>query len=371
MTMVNTELFEPRWASAPGATIVRTLADRGYTTEDLADWTGLSDPSVRRIVTGESRIVPAVAEALASHLGGSADFWLRRDALYQEHREWTQADSIAEVLPVRDMVGRGWIPKTSTWRERARACLEFFGVESATEWESQFQSPLQGANFRRSDRVETDVAAVAVWLRQAERVALGRNLVPFAEQRLRTVTSRLRYWSREPDPAKFIPGIESALAEAGVALVVLRTPTKCPVSGAAKRLDNGTALIALSGRYLADDHFWFTLFHEIAHLLLHGGADGPFVDELEAGDVPVNSVEQEADEFAGSALVPSGVQSLRRGNLGPSLKGIVAFAQAAGVSPGIIVGQLQHAGIISFGNRNELKRRYRWDPVTGELVRKK
>ncbi|QHC68884.1 ImmA/IrrE family metallo-endopeptidase (plasmid) [Rathayibacter sp. VKM Ac-2759] len=369
--MVNTEVFEPRWASAPGNTILRTLAQQGHTVEDFADWANLPDPAIRRLITGEAEITSTIAAVLAERLGGSVSFWLRRDDRYRENREWSSLDAIAEKLPVRDMVDRGWIEKPSTWRERAKACLDFFGVTTSAEWEERYQAPLQTANFRRSEKLLTDDAAVAAWLRQAELLAQSRQTQNFSAAVLRSELDNVRNWCRHPDPVRFIPEIADALSRAGVSLVVLRTPSKCPVSGASKKLSNGSALIALSARYLADDHFWFTLFHEIAHLLLHGASAVPFVDEFEAGDIPTSSIEQEADNFASTTLVPNGVKVLQKGSSGPSQKEIVSFAHAVGVSPGIVVGQLQHDGIISFNNRNALKRRYRWDVITGELVRKR
>lgn len=258
--MVNTEVFEPRWASAPGNTILRTLAQQGHTVEDFADWANLPDPAIRRLITGEAEITSTIAAVLAERLGGSVSFWLRRDDRYRENREWSSLDAIAEKLPVRDMVDRGWIEKPSTWRERAKACLDFFGVTTSAEWEERYQAPLQTANFRRSEKLLTDDAAVAAWLRQAELLAQSRQTQNFSAAVLRSELDNVRNWCRHPDPVRFIPEIADALSRAGVSLVVLRTPSKCPVSGASKKLSNGSALIALSARYLADDHFWFTLF---------------------------------------------------------------------------------------------------------------
>ena len=59
-------------------------------------------------------------------------------------------------------------------------------------------------------------------------------------------------------------------------------------------------MIALSFRYLSDDHFWFTLFHEIGHLILHG-MDATFID---SEDTSENDREKEANSFAASVLIP-------------------------------------------------------------------
>jgi hypothetical protein len=67
----------------------------------------------------------------------------------------------------------------------------------------------------------------------------------------------------------FIPYIRGLLATAGVSLVVLPTPRGCRASGATCFFTPDRATLVMSFRYLTDDHFWFTLFHEIGHLILH------------------------------------------------------------------------------------------------------
>src|SRR6185295_9752330 len=86
----------------------------------------------------------------------------------------------------------------------------------------------------------------------------------------------------------------------GVAVVILRAPAGCRASGATRFLSPEKALLQLSFRYLTDDHFWFTFFHEAGHLLLHGEA-GFY---LEGEDRTSTIAEEEANEFAAAVLVP-------------------------------------------------------------------
>ncbi len=59
-------------------------------------------------------------------------------------------------------------------------------------------------------------------------------------------------------------------------------------------------MIALSDRYKKDDFFWFTFFHEAAHLLLHSKKE-TFVDDGTDNDL----LEDEANRFAADFLIPS------------------------------------------------------------------
>jgi Zn-dependent peptidase ImmA (M78 family) len=138
-------------------------------------------------------------------------------------------------------------------------------------------------------------------------------------------------------------------------VVVVRAPGGCRASGATRFLTKDKALLLLSFRYLTDDHFWFTFFHEAGHLLLHGER-GFF---LEGVDMPSTIEEDEANEFAANTLVPSEFQPTLL-SLRADAHKVIRFAMKIGVSPGIIVGQLQHLGKIRQNQLNSLKRRFEW-----------
>lgn len=131
---------------------------------------------------------------------------------------------------------------------------------------------------------------------------------------------------------------------------------KTGVSGATRWLNPDKAIIQLSLRYKTDDHLWFTFFHEAGHILLHGkkalfleGADG--MDEAK---------EAEADAFAEQELIARRAFAEFAREHCFSKAAIKAFARAQGVSPGIVVGRLQHQGLLPYTHCNDLKVRYQW-----------
>jgi Zn-dependent peptidase ImmA (M78 family) len=115
------------------------------------------------------------------------------------------------------------------------------------------------------------------------------------------------------------------------------------------------AMMMLSYRHLSNDQFWFSVFHELAHLLLHA-EDETILDDW---DDSVTAKEYEADRFAADTLIPPDRQrelsSLRDD------RSIIGFAQSIGVSRGIVVGQMQHHGIIGHERFNHLKTFYQWN----------
>ncbi|EON19378.1 hypothetical protein C265_12546 [Cupriavidus sp. GA3-3] len=121
-------------------------------------------------------------------------------------------------------------------------------------------------------------------------------------------------------------------------------------------MEPSKAVLMLSGRYLTDDHFWFSFFHEAGHLLLHWDAGSPI---LETAEDRHSEREAEANQFAADMLLPNEYQD-RLPEVRSNLRGIIRLARDAGVSRGIVVGQLQHRGLVKQGHFNDLKARYKW-----------
>ncbi len=161
--------------------------------------------------------------------------------------------------------------------------------------------------------------------------------------------------TRKRDPKLFIPELKRRCAECGVAVVIVRAPTGCRASGATRFLSRDKALLLLSFRYLSDDHFWFTFFHEAGHLLLHGKS----ALFLEGPNMLSTKEEEEASGFAARTLIPS---EFRPGllDLGVDGRQVIRFARLVGVSPGVVVGQLQYLRRLSPRQLNNLKTRFRW-----------
>ncbi len=359
--------FAPRWASPPSHTIRTALHERGISVETFVARLGMDKARAASILDSTQPLTLESARALSQVLGGSVAFWMTRDGEYWDDLARLEADQWAQELPISQMASFGWLTQPRDWRERIAVALRFFQVPDLDTWKKTHLTLLEHARFRRSARTASNPGAVAAWLQRAAIEASTGSYGRWDPLAFRNCLPEIRPLTRQKDPRKFIPALQALCAESGVALVVLRPPQGCPVSGAARLLTDQLALIALTARHLADDHFWFTLLHEVAHLLLHDPS-AVFVDELAPGDVgSAIDEEREANDFAGEFLLPSEIRSSlsRR----PDMRAVAAVARRAGVSPGIVVGQLQNAGVLSFtSSLNHLKRRYRWQGTTLEMA---
>jgi Zn-dependent peptidase ImmA (M78 family)/plasmid maintenance system antidote protein VapI len=362
--------FEPDWFSRPGDTLNTLMSQRGLSPIELAERLGCDSVQVRDLLTGMMPIDDQLADGIAEAVGGTPSFWRKRQATYDKSLSRV-ADAVPpevgsdwlKQIPLAAMASSGWIERPPGRPQALRSCLAYFGVSDPEEWRRRYANVSADVAFRTSPSFESGLGPLSAWLRQAE---IEASMMACAKWDPRILTGKLdglRKLTLLREPAKFVPRLRSMCAEAGVAVVVLRAPQGCRASGATRFVRRDRAMIVLSFRHRSEDHFWFTFFHEVGHLLLHGQST-TFVDvEANATD----EKEREANSFASTTLVPAARQG-EMAELGARTQRVLRFSASVGISPGIVVGQMQHQGLISPAALSPLKRRYSWDDINAALA---
>lgn len=357
--MTKTQSFEPDWASAPGETVGDILRERGLSASELADRLEKPVEQIEALLEGRTSFTIELARRLEEVLGGSVEFWMARDYQYREDvaRLRSDEENWLNELPLSDMVRFGWLSSEPHPTDELKTCLEFFDVPTVEKWREKYLETPQLAALRTSPSFETQPAALAAWLRQGDIEASDIETQPWDPDQFRETLTAVRGLTRDKYPSNFIPELQNRCAATGVAVVVLPAPSGCRASGATRFLEEDKALLLLSFRHLTDDHFWFTFFHEAGHLALHG-KDSLHVEGVDGALSPQE--EEEADRFAENILIPPEYRQEML-DLPVNGKKVIRFARKVGISPGIVVGQLQHHGKIDYDTLNGLKRRYSWD----------
>lgn len=358
----------PNWTSAPGDTIMDLLNERNLSVSAFAAKMEDSVEAVENLIEGQLEITTEISLKLSNVLGSSVDFWLRREFQYRE--DLIRLNKVAEtawlkLLPISDMIKFGWIKQNIS--KSVPALLEYFGVKTITDWQMKYEAEMAQVSFRTSSSFKQQPAAVAAWLRQGEIESNHIVCDAWNPDLFRVSLTEIKKLTRIKDPVDFLPKLAKICAKCGVAIAIARTPNGCQASGVTKFLSAERALIMLSFRYLTDDHFWFTFFHEVGHLLLHGSRC-VFVEEIGKNRM-ISYEEEEANEFAAEILIPSDKRPQMMKLAVTNKKSVVGFATSLGISPGIVIGQLQHSGRIEHNRYNFYKRRYTWDnmPTTFNL----
>jgi HTH-type transcriptional regulator/antitoxin HigA len=351
--------YEPAELVPPGETLAEWLESGDMTQVEFARRTRLTPKHITQVVRGKVGISPEVALAFERVTSIPARYWTQLDANYQtsKHRKAEVQDllehiDIVDRFPVKELENRGSIRHTKSKLDRLQELLRFFAVAGPDALEDVW---LQPALYRRSASFEADPGALASWLRLAELEASQIRTAPYDASSIRNALPQIRSLSR-------LPGIEwrapltTLGASLGIAVVIVKELPKCRVNGATRWLSPEKAMIALSLRHLRNDIFWFSLFHELCHLLRHSKKE-VFVDTKGSGIS--EDLEAEADAFAARVLIPPEFAA-RLPQL-TSAADVEAFAAAVGVAPGIVVGRMQHEKLIPYSRWTNYFVRYRYE----------
>lgn len=353
--------YTPDFVSPPGETLQEIIEEKGMTQADLAERMGRPKKTINEIINGKAEITPNTSLQLERVLGIPSSFWNNRERSYrealarQQEQERLKEDcKWLNNFPVKEMVKKGWIRFFQDEVEQLKELLNFFGCASPIQWENYWEKIK--VSYRKSYAFETDFYAVACWLRQGEIQASKINCDPYSRNKFKEVLNQIRTLTTSP-PETFQLEIVRLCAKSGVAVVFVPQLKKTRTSGATRWLTSDKAVIQLSLRYKKDDHLWFSFFHEAGHILQHGKRES----FLEGDNYPVQQQkEEEANTFAANFLIPPRDLQQFKQRAKPTKKEIREFAKEIGIAPGIVVGRLQHDGIIDFSKCNDLKRPLEW-----------
>lgn len=362
MAIVEVQPRGKDWFSRPGDSILSAMRRRSVSAEELAERLTGGMIQLRDLTSGFGAIDDDAATVLSDLLGGSTTFWKTRQAKYQEALDRAanqlsdeEAKAWLDRIPAPGSKGRITAKTRSVELQRR---LAYFGVSTLKSWDARYGPHQRQTRFRRSLTFTQHDGATSMWLREGELDANLRQTAAWSSDTLRARLHDIRALSKISKPSRFMPPLTKLMADAGVALVVVRAPKGCRASGASRMIAPDKAMILMSFRHRADDQFWFTLFHEIGHLLLHEASSFVDIEGMKDDD----PCEKEANDFAASMIVPPN----REAEL-LSLKlnddSIRRFAVSLGVAPGLILGQLQHRGIVAPGALHRLRRNWTWDQI--------
>ena len=338
-------------ATPPGVTIKEQLEDRGMTQKEFAVRMDMSEKHISKLINGEVRLTPMVAYRLESVLGISASFWNNLEARYQEKKTMAEEENamdadieIAKQIPYAEMVKAGWIEKSRTTYEKVLHLRKYFEVSRLEVIE---KLPVSGVAYRKLSTDDKSRYALAVWIQKARIEARSIQTSPLNLRKLRELLSEIRRLTMEPQDT-FFPKLTAMFAECGIAMVILPHMKGSFLHGASF-YDGNKVVMGLTIRNRDADRFWFSLFHEVDHILEGhiGKQEGPTEED-----------ERHADTFAEDTLIPRTdyVRFVNAHHFDET--SILLFSEKIDIDPGIVVGRLQNDSILQFSQFNGLKRQY-------------
>jgi HTH-type transcriptional regulator / antitoxin HigA len=368
---MNTLQLKKSLLSTPGERIQEHIDFSGMSQAELAERLGRSGPKLNELIKGKAPITKETASKLEYVLGVPASFWLNLEKIYQEELLQIEKLEFLETckswisgFPIVALKKMNLLPFTNKISELAEALLKFFRVASPTEWSRIYEG--DSLAFKIELKHTTDPKAISAWLRIGELQAERIKLADFDKKKLTDALPVIQDVALR-QPTNWMNLLQSICSSFGVALVYSPCLSKAPIYGAARWIKNKSIpLIQLTDRKKDYNSFWFSFYHELAHIRYHNKSD-IFIDGLEEIS-PDKEKETEADDFASRMLISDAIRNrIDDTNFNSSIA-LKQFAATNNINISILVSQLQRMEKVRYDDiaANKLKTKVEFEPIQFE-----
>jgi len=339
----------------PGEFIKEELEARNWRQEDFAYIIGRSPKEVSKLVKNK-RITIETAKLLSKAFGQSPQYWINLDTNYRlrlydeslKEKNTAKKADIYKYLPISKMVKKGWIKSFVSVDELIEEVKNFWNIKKI---DFSFLDKEELPNFRKSEAYNQYNKYYALtWFKMAQKCAKKYRVNKYRKNDLINFVNSLY---------KYTPlhnGIDLFLEELnkmGLKFFVLSHIKKTYIDGASF-FDGENPVIVYTQRYDRIDNFWFTIAHELAHILIDlKNPDDYFIDNLD--EINMNT-EQEANKFASKIIKANEIlkyfKSFRNYI---SESRVINCAKELNISQAIVVGVLQHFDKLPRRHLNKFK----------------
>lgn len=360
--MSNVKKYKDIVAFHPGYYIADIIEDMEVSQAEFAKRIGTTAKTLSKLINGQANISNDLAKKLSAMMGTSVEVWQNLQNTYdrkliemQQAKDYDEQTKIIKEIDYRYFVDVVDLPITRNVNDKVANLCRFFRV-------SDLRIMLQPdflVNFRTSTSCnnEKNIINSRAWIQTAINISKNINTSPYDAQKLKRYLPELRSMTVQK-PEEFLPRMKEIFADCGVAFVLLPHLKNAGVNGAVKWINDERVVLAMNNRGLDADKFWFSLFHEIKHVLQQK-IKTVFISSTMEEMIDINNkLEKEADEFATDYLIsPSDYKKFSPSKY-TSDNEIVEFAKKIGIHPGIVAGRMQHDGIIPQNGCSKLKEKY-------------
>lgn len=347
----------------PGYYIKDMIEDMEISQDEFAKRLGVSGKTVSKLINGKINLSNDVALQLSTMFGTSTEMWLNLQQSYDikclEIEKYQQLDSEKELLKLIDykyFVNLGFVENTRDTLEKIKNLCAFFKISKLS---ILLREDLL-VNYRScSDSLnEKNIVNSKAWLQTAINIGKDMEVEPFNKSKLQKYIPEIREMTLQ-SPKVFLPRLKEIFNECGVSFVLLPHLKNSGINGAVTWINNQKAVLAINDRRSFADTFWFSLFHEIKHVLQ---------EKLKLTLISFSSskmeqidkiLEDDADLFSQETLIPTKDYKFFVATSNFSEYQVKQFAEKVKIHPGIVVGRLQKDKYVDYSRLNNLKERYK------------
>ncbi len=337
----------------PGDIIKEYLDEYGITQKNLAARTGISEKHISNVLSGRARLTEDFALKLEKVMPDvSASYWLNYECKYRENlarqKETYNLDNvdlqnIAKRFRFKDVFSGLKL----TIDEQAIEMLKLLGISDFDNFNNAYQN--LSAEFMEDGG---DKEAIAVWLSLCDDEIDVQNEdlsdVEFSISNLKSNLQLFKSIANNGDLETSLKSCRKLFNSLGVFFVVCGAIPGCKVRGALKTY-RGRPAILVSERFKRNDYVWFSIIHEIGHLVLHYRKNDLFISYDDIEDRRTKEIE--ANKFARDFFIDPIMYNtfIRKEDF--SKQAIRKFAAEQNVHPNVVLGRLQHDQVTDFAKK--------------------
>lgn len=346
----------------PGETIADLLEDRGITQAELATRTGVTPAYVSNVIAGKKDISANFALALEYALDVPKSFWLNLQANYDaelleinkeqtiSEEERTVREQLAEV--VKYLRQRGKMPTGERKDASIISLRKALGMSDI----SRLGELVPSGAFRMSSSQHVNPYVLGAWIRLCQIEGDKRTVeAQYDSSKVDNLIAEIKKIMLD-SKANIQVDLRNVMKKYGIDFSVVKNFRGAPVQGYLSQKNDGTYQMALTIRGSYADIFWFSLFHEIGHLVNGDvGKNAKFLD-----DGSDDTKERNADTFASNKLIDQNDYAMFVEENNFTIESIKRFAASQNVMPYIVIGRLQKEKHLRYDQYSSYKLRYKW-----------
>lgn len=345
----------------PGETIKEFIEDRNMTQEELAIRTGYSAKHVSEVISGKKSISSRFANSLEYALNIPTEFWINLQGIYD--KEVCELENINNISSIeleisndlKDIVKycekNNIMPCSSNKQITVLNLRKFLNVTDLNKIPSL---PFQQMALRGSKKNKVNIYVLHAWKKICEHLTKKVSVVnSFDKEKLKLKYDDIKKTMFLPID-QMIEKLKEIFLDCGIVFEIVKHFTGAPVQGFIQKKDD-KVILCMTIRQSFSDIFWFTLFHEIAHLV-----NEDFINQYVDYNFVESEVEKKADNFARNILINENDYKdfLQKGNI--KYIDIKNFASSQNVLPGIVIGRLQN-DMKYYTFLTKYKEQYKWN----------
>ncbi len=284
----------------PWKTLEELLDSKEMTQKELSQRIGVTPKHITSIINWKNWISPELALKLEKVFWVSAWFWNNLQKSYEEDKIKLEEENILEeekeqvskYTAYKNLVKLWFVKNTRNKVERLQELLVFFWVSflwalKKLSWmETQFA-------FRKYEKFDFSEENFRAWIRAWEIFAEKIEVEEFSKKKLKEIIPEIKKMTFEEKVD--IKKLQDLFSSCWVKFIFVEGFEKVPVVWITRKY-RWVPIIQISDRWKKHDIFFFTLLHEIGHIILHLSTKDDIFIDLEKGWI--SQIEQEADAFA-------------------------------------------------------------------------